>query len=160
METPFIGIYGLYKVNTYLFNTGLKDVTDELARRQLGEKVNPILWIAGHLTSYRYTIMKTLGAEIPFPLGDGFKRGQPYTPTGSYSSVPEIKAAWDAVSEKLLPKLESLTAAELAKTGFDGLPHKDGTLQGALMFLVYHEGYHIGQISTIRTGLGLEGLIK
>ena len=40
-----------------------------------------------------------------------------------------------------------------------GVPNGDKTVRGAVLFYMYHEGWHMGQIAIARRAMGMEGLV-
>lgn len=51
------------------------------------------------------------------------------------------------------------TDMQLAAPAPRALPIADKSVLGALTFLTYHEGYHLGQIALLRKALGVTRLI-
>jgi hypothetical protein len=158
MSATFAPVTQIYDLNTRLYEQALEGIDPETARRQATPQSNPILWIAGHLASSRFGIAAMLGRERPLPWPKVFHRGA----TLDAAALPElaiVRQGWREISEVLLPRLAEVTDDELAAPAPRSFPIEDKSLRGAITFLTYHEGYHLGQISYIRRSLGLTGLV-
>jgi uncharacterized damage-inducible protein DinB len=88
-----------------------------------------------------------------------FGRGATVDSNVSYPEVSDIVSLWDKVTEKLMSRLEVLEDDELAKPVSFPVPTGDKTRRGAIVFLNYHETYHIGQMAYLRKWLGYSSLI-
>ena len=40
------------------------------------------------------------------------------------------------------------------------IPSTDGTLEGAIVFALFHEGYHVGQMGYVRRTLGKDRIAQ
>lgn len=145
-------------VNTWLFNTALKDTAIEHVIIRPSDKANSMLWNAGHVTTSRYFLGNILGLEDKHPWGELFDRGQPVVDDDKYPSVEDIKSAFEDITSKLMARFEAITDEELKAEHGYGFPIEDKTRKGAITFLSLHESYHMGQISYTRRLLGLDGL--
>ena len=116
------------------------------------------LWIAGHVTSVRFSLCAMLGEPRENPFGRTFFRGAAL----ELQALPEVgtvRETWAQVSALLLRKLDEATAAQLDAPAPKKFAIDDATLRGSLTFLCWHEGYHIGQLSLLRKWRGLSGLV-
>lgn len=59
----------------------------------------------------------------------------------------------------MVARLEELTEAELSAPAPRSFAIPDRSVRGAITFLAYHEGYHIGQMAFLRKWLGFPGLV-
>lgn len=71
-----------------------------------------------------------------------------------YPTLSESIEQWKVYSEVLLKAISGLEEATLKKELNFTLPSGGTTIEDALVFMVLHETYHIGQISLIRKMLG------
>ncbi len=152
---PVAQIYG---VNTTLLERALEGLDREALRRQPSEGMNPPLWIAGHLTSVRFSLCAMLGEPRENPWGKTFFRGSAL----DMEALPEIDAVrkeWSEISGVLQRRLEEATPEQLDAPAPRKFAIEDSTLRGGLTFLCWHEGYHIGQMSLLRKWQGLPGLV-
>jgi uncharacterized damage-inducible protein DinB len=71
--------------------------------------------------------------------------------------MKSLADGWDALAEKVIAKLESLTEDDLEGDPPIATPvASDNTLRGFITFLAHHEAYHIGQLSLARRFFGYE----
>lgn len=158
MSNPFQSFIDVFKMNAYHVDLVLEQVTEDQAKeRLLGGGRNSLRWLIGHLIWDRSALLKTLGADPEYPWDDYFKSDKVHTDGTEYPSMGEIKKEWDRVHSLLIGKLESLDAADAQRTG-PQLPHQQPTLMGAAAFWLWQDCYHVGQIGSLRTLLGLNPL--
>ena len=149
----------LYSVNNRLFDKALDGLSREQLLKSASESSNPLLWIAGHVANTRYGLSAMLGKKAHRPWGDIFNRSAARPPAEAYPELAVIRTAWNEVTSGLMARFEELTDAELSAPAPWPLPTPDGSIRGAIAFLAYHEGYHLGQIAYIRKWLGFPGLV-
>jgi uncharacterized damage-inducible protein DinB len=74
--------------------------------------------------------------------------------------MADLMTSWHEISERVHGTMNSVTDEQLVNRIEDvGTPHKEKNLLGVLVYIVWHETYHVGQIGTIRTQLGLKPAI-
>jgi DinB superfamily len=154
--TPIAQLYGF---NTGLFERALDGLDREQSLARPLPHGNSILWIAGHLASTRFGIARMLGREQPVPWGKVFHRGATADDAAALPELSIVLQGWRDISAVLVPRLLEITDAELEAPAPRAFSIDDKTLRGAVTFLAYHEGYHLGQISYVRRGFGLSGLM-
>lgn len=121
--------------------------------------VNPLIWLAGHLTYYRGAMANRLGGGHQLPHPELFARYSKLALPGAYPDIATVRSMWERYSGELKEGLPRLSEELLSGPGPDGLPIKDKTLRGAIAFMAWHEAYHIGQMSYVRKWLGHGGLV-
>ena len=151
---PVAQVYGM---NTVLYERALEGMDEEVLRRRPSENGNPPLWIAGHLASVRFGIAGLLGQPRENPLGKTFVRGASVD-AAALPDVEVIRKAWGEASALVRKGLEEATEELLAQPSPRKFPIDDATIRGAITFLCWHEGYHMGQMSLLRRCAGLAGL--
>jgi DinB superfamily len=149
----------LFRASDQLFHSALADVSRDHLLRRPHDASNPLIWIAGHAASARTSLTKMIGESVENQWSEIFARGASVDGDISYPEISEIIALWDHATEKLMPRLESLTDNELAQPSPFTLPTREKTLRGAIAFLNYHETYHIGQMAYLRKWLGYSPLV-
>jgi hypothetical protein len=157
MQDSIRPVAQLYGVNTALFGRALDGLDRQALLRRPDDCTNPLLWIAGHLASVRYSVCNLLGQPHEVPWGRTFFRGS----TLDVSTLPEIdgiRRSWDEISAVLAQRLEEATPEQLALPSPRTFPIEDTSVRGAITFLSWHEGYHMGQMSLLRKWLGQPGL--
>ena len=108
------------------------------------------------LNSRKY-LLDLFGEKRELPFESKFK--DKYDPLVSYPSMAEIKNAWVSISDELFASMERAGDDQFTKKIEMNIPIGDKTVRGAVLFFTYHEGWHIGQISYARRGMGMEGLL-
>lgn len=145
------------KLDNKLFLELVATLDGDLARRRAADGVNPILWIAGHLLNSRRHLLGLFGVEKTLPFVDQIEAK--YDASAPYPSMPEIKAAWIDISDALFAQMERASEDHYTKQIDWNLPNGDKTVRGALLFYVYHEAWHMGQIAYARRAMGMDGLV-
>jgi hypothetical protein len=149
----------IYQVNSRLFEKALDGLSPEHLVKCVSDASNPILWIGGHLANTRFGLCAMLGRKLHRPWGDLFNRSAARPSAEGYPDLSVILGAWTEVSAALMTRFEELTAAELQAPSPQPFPIPDKSMRGAIAFLAYHEGYHLGQIAYVRRWLGFSGLM-
>ncbi len=141
------------KLSDFIVNTVTGDLTDELARTRARDTEGPsVAWLLGHLLYYRYVMMGLLGHQQENPY-ERFK--DDVTDRHDYPSIGDLVAQWNATSEKLTPAFDTATDEQMtAPMPGDGA-HGEKKVLDMLVFFVWHEAYHMGQIGALRTHMGL-----
>lgn len=159
MDARVISIAGQLMVTDNLVRAALDAVTPEQLRRSPGPGLAPMLWIAGHLVTFRARLVGVLGVEHPVPWTELFSTGTHYAEITAYPDAEALLAEWTTVTAALTTRLAELTADELQQAPRVRVPTPDGTLAGALYMFAFHEGYHVGQLGYLRRWLGLSPLL-
>ena len=159
MDAALETISPLFRANDYLFHQALEGIGREDLLRRPHDGSNPLIWVAGHAMTLRSALTRITGEKIENPWSEMFARGATVDETLGYPEASEILTVWESATEKLMSRLETLDDAELAKPTPFPLPTKDKTKRGAIVFLNYHETYHIGQMAYLRKWLGYSQLV-
>jgi hypothetical protein len=127
---------------------------------------NSINWVAGHILASRTSILKLLGEErylsleeqIPYARGtDRLKPGD------TCLSMERIREGLEKTGKTVLKKLRETTDSALSQDiDLPDFPIKfdEPTVDAHLALLLYHEGYHTGQLGLGRCLVGKEARIK
>ena len=152
-----------FNYTTWVVAGNLKDLTDEqgLENTTAGSNLN---WVAGHITQARGSALQMLGQACPYA-SDKYARYERGNPSigGADEAVPlsEILADFVSTTDALKAGLAALTTEFLAaKAPFSPSGNKKETVGSLLAGLVFHEGYHAGQLGVLRRQAGREGIIK
>jgi uncharacterized damage-inducible protein DinB len=154
MDTNLVYVDGIFKTNTGLVKKATEDIHPDHWYLKPGDASNHLMWVTGHLIGSRGGVLKALGSEWSTPWGPLFARGAAHVPPEQYPRVDEIRNAWNDVSARISAALADAPAELLAKPAPDGRRSFDGKVGGVVAFLAYHETYHTGQVSYLRTWLG------
>ena len=147
------------RLNTALFEKGLSGLEPADAERRVVLGSNPIIWIAGHLAWARFGMSSMLGEPLPSPWGSVFAKGAKPDESPTLPSPEDVLSRWREVSRQLDERLSKATPEQLGAAAPRPFPIGDKSVLGALTFLTYHEGYHLGQMAMIRKALGLSRLV-
>ncbi len=126
----------------------LTDITEEDARAR-PQGLAPIVWQVGHmaLADARALLRSGVAVEVPPAFESLFTGG-----SGGEADYPPLAAVLpvlDGVNDRLR---HLALEGDLARK-VEGA-HSYATAGEALLFLLYHRGYHIGKITTLRALLG------
>ncbi len=154
----------LYKINDNVFHVNLEDVTAEEALRRPAPGGNSITWTVGHLLRSRQFLLTYLGH--PWSIGEAaeiaYKRGSTGDDeAGTFLPFERKLELWAESQELLMKAFDDLTEEKLLG---EAPPLGDfarvDTLERRILFLYFHETYHLGQLGLMRRLLGKEGAIK
>jgi len=146
-------IAAIFKTNDGLVAKALEGITAADLQTPLTSKNNSILWLAGHVTETRASLLRSLGEQADTGWGKLFGRGAALAEVGRYPSVDEIHSVSQRIGRQLHAKLEALDDGHLAKPANISLPNTK-TIADQIAFFSFHESYHVGQIAYVRKGLG------
>ncbi len=144
----------ILNINTRLFRNCLDGVSDEIARQQPNSQTNSVAFLACHLVDARSYLAKLIGLETGSQLRDA---SQSYLAVVEHKSEPpldRILEAWQEVTGVLRDRVCEMTDDQLDAKSSEAFPIDDPSLFGALVFLLHHESYHIGQIAMARKYFG------
>lgn len=115
-------------------------------------------WILAHLTMARRYVVRVLGAELaPEPWEALFAPGTEVADPGTYPSVAELLAEFEAGGERVAQRLKQMTDDELAAATERTFPDGSQTRERAAGFMSFHESYHLGQLGVLRRLIGKAG---
>lgn len=146
---------GQYRINLGAFRTILDDLTEEDSRQCGENNANPIKWLVGHLSYYSNYVLQLLGAPAEYDQswGELFRSGVEVDINDKkYPPFDQVRAKLVELDGKIVDRLETISDEELEKTmPEDSAFFKGSAIASVVLFLVNHEFYHGGQITTIRT---------
>jgi uncharacterized damage-inducible protein DinB len=152
-----IAAVNFHQNDTFL-RKNLEGLADEEWLRRPGGSANHLMWIVGHLSWARSALLKRLGHDWSHPSLALSARGAKPEPS-AWPTPQEALAVWSDSCARVAAALESVTEEALAVPSTQGPPSHDGKVSGVVNFLAYHETYHLGQISYIRSWLGHPGVM-
>lgn len=150
-------LYASLKLGTRLFLNCLDRLSDETARKRCDDRTNSIAFIALHLHDARHYLARYLGAAEPDPFKEITEPAQSIDDISVYPSLAEMRTAWMEISLVLERRLAELTEEEIdGPTPKDApaFPVGEGSILGAVAFLLQHEAFHLGQMAFLRKQLG------
>lgn len=154
----------LYQINDSVTKVNLEDITPEEASRRPEPTGNSIAWILGHILRSRSYLLKFM--DIEWSPGEEFLKAVARGSSGDLvaGTFPDFArelALWNESQELLMKAFDALSDDKL---GRDTPPLGDfarpDTLERRILFLYFHEVYHLGQFGLLRRLLGKEGAIR
>jgi uncharacterized protein YndB with AHSA1/START domain len=155
VTAPLAMIFGL---NDRLISSAQDGLSEQELWQRPTDRTNAMLWVVGHIVQTRAQACGLLGEPMETSWGDLFKRGALVVEQSRYPTPAAINEMRSTVTTRLLDKLASLNAEQLAgpMTGFQ-LPQAK-TVADQIGFFALHDSYHVGQLSYIRKALGKPGV--
>jgi len=153
MNTDFLNIAGIFRINTDLFKKTIQGIPSARLLARPADDSNHLLWIAGHVVVHRARVLKLLGQAWSAPWEQLFVRGAKLAEDGLYPGIDEVGQVWDDVSGRLAITLVDASPEALAAPVSKGMT-LDGKISGQISFLALHESYHVGQMAYLRKWLG------
>lgn len=147
-------------ITNQMFAMAAEGVDDSLARKQVKDGTNSLLWLIGHIATCRYYILNLCGIEAKSPWGELFESSIDKVDQTKFPGADEIKRVWDEVGVQMVKALETVSDSRLAEPSPFKFPTKEQTVLAGITFMVMHESYHIGQISSHRKMLGIDSLFE
>ena len=149
-------------MSEFILEKNLKGITNEEAGRWLDPGGNSINWILGHIVRTQVEVLPLIGVQSPYPLDDfSLYRGDPIGADGEELSLEELKDRYARLRTLLDEGIAALTSEDLgAPAPVSPTGNPDETVGTFLATIAYHEGYHTGQIGSIRRALGRPGVLK
>lgn len=146
MEIRDLVLYGLAATHARLLRC-LEDLSDDEAHRT-PHGLSPIVWQAGHIALTDAAMARRADGRTEPPAGyeSLFATG-----TGGPAAYPPLAQVRDAINRGQ-GRLEEI--ARTADPAARVEARNYSTVGEMLMFAVYHRGYHIGKITTLRALLG------
>jgi hypothetical protein len=160
MDPAITHVLGLMDVVDNLYAKALHGLDSSEATRTTCQNANPMVWMAGHLAQSRANLARLLGVEQEIPWPTLFKRDVAAPTSEEYPPLPEIRRAWEMAGRALRTRLQGMSDGELQADLQVKIPSTDGTLRGAIVFALFHEGYHVGQMGLVRRTLGRERIAQ
>lgn len=158
MDTRVAPLTELLRLNTLLFRNCLAGLSDEASRRRPTPTTNHAAWIAAHVADSRFFLLKVLGAEQPSPMEPYIGSATRLDDVQEWPTMAETQAAWTHAGHALRERLATMTGAELDAACDPPFLGPGVSRLSGLSFLAQHEAYHIGQLSLLRTWVGLPAM--
>jgi uncharacterized damage-inducible protein DinB len=155
--TPILKpIAASFRTTNTVLELCLGDLQDEDAKKRVRNGEGPsIAWQVCHMLDHRCRVLALLGVTRESPYA------AKYTAAGisygnDYASTPEYQQQWKHINAELEAALESATPESLDQVVAHGI-HGEETALESLMFVSWHEAYHMGAVGAIRKELGYPG---
>lgn len=137
---------------------------DDKATAQAAGQPNHCLWTLGHLAE-TYEWASNLFDGKPRTLPEGYAKlfGMGSQPTGdatAYPPIAEVRAAFDRAYARLVTATKAMTPAQLDESLKEATQGFASTKKDMVYKMAWHDGWHLGQLTTLRKFLGLPGLFS
>ncbi len=115
-----------------------------------------INWLLGHVAASRDDILELMGASRTMGEGSDARYGYGSRPEGAEDAAPleSLLAALEHTNQRVLEEIAKLDGARLEEADERGR-----RLLDRLEFALWHEGYHLGQLTLYRKKAGLSSPI-
>ena len=129
---------------------------------QLPFRGNCMNWIAGHILTNRYNVLKLLGADQPVEAERSARYQRDSEPIKTIGSdvlqLEELIALLDSAQAHISSLLTEITPAGLERqVAFYG--RRSMSVAEWLMFFYFHDTYHTGQTEILRQATGMDDKI-
>lgn len=148
-----------FALTAALVEKNLAGFSDAEARQSPAGDSNSMLWLVGHLANTRCRLLEMLGAGRAPRWPQFFSRGANPADRDQHPALDEVLNEWRDAAAALTKRLEEIGDAELSAQCPRDFPIADKTMRGAITFLAFHEGYHVGQMAYLRKLLGKGQLV-
>jgi len=139
-----------YQRDAWVIEQHAKGLTHQESLLQLPFRSNCFNWVLGHIVVHRDKALQALGEKptLNAVQTQVYQRGSdPILDQESAISLAKLLEAFTESQETLLTHLTEMTEAKL-ETHWD--QEKEISLGERLIFLQWHEAYHIGQLEILR----------
>jgi hypothetical protein len=153
---PIIALQG---VSNGILATSISDLTDQNAKARSRSGAGPsIAWTIGHLCHYKIKMLGLLGQLRENPFAAQFEH-TPASDGSGYPSLSDLASSFSALNEDLCAALASSGDRLEAPMPGSG-PHDEKRILNTILFLTWHEAYHIGAIGAIRRDQGRKAIAE
>jgi hypothetical protein len=145
----------LFNFNQRALKINLEGVSDDESRL-LPPSGNSLNWVVGHIVANRQGILELAGEKPHWAEADyaAYERGSTRLEPNQARPLAGILADLDRSQEALVRGLERMGPAQLA------VEQGNSTVGTRILFLQFHEAYHVGQTGLLRRLIGKTGAIR
>jgi len=153
----------LFKVNFMALRANLDSVNHQESLVKLHSGGNHLNWVLGHILISRAPILEMLAKDkvISDIQGAPYKRGVQPGDNDILMPLDELKKRLVQSQKRILDGLKEISDDQLREFDPDHeIPWRQKPMGDQLIFLHFHEAYHIGQVGLLRRIIGKECAIK
>jgi hypothetical protein len=155
LARPIISLYGL---SNGILATGIGDLSNEDGRRRSRGGAGPSnAWTIGHLCHYKIKVLQLLGQSRDNAFASTFEHAAA-TDGAGYPPLADLAGTFATLNGELCTALASSDRLEAPMPGA-GL-HDEKRIVDTVLFLAWHEAYHIGGIGAIRREQGRKAIAE
>lgn len=137
----------------------LSDWPEDRWSHQRGPEDNHPLWVMGHLAgtdAWIGGLLKIPGVEVPESYQPLFGQGsKPHADATLYPPASEVRGYFNASRSAIRHWLDTADEAAMATPLKEATGGFANDVTDALHKICWHEGWHIGQVATLRKALDL-----
>jgi uncharacterized damage-inducible protein DinB len=149
MDPRVAPLLAQFELNGRLLLNCLDGLDESRLRRHPIAELNSAAFLVAHLVDTRHYLLGLLERPAANPVAEYVSDATSMADVRELPDRDELTRAWREVAELVRDALAGTNETTLAKRT-QHLPGSDGTVLGALAFLLQHESYHIGQLAYIR----------
>ena len=159
MDALIQPIVALHAVSNSILATGIGDLTDEDAKvRSRGGAGPSIAWTIGHLCHFKVKLLELLGQPRENAFAARFEQA-PASDGLDYPPLSDLAASYSALNGDVCAALAA--AVDRLDAPMPGAgPHDEKRILDTVLFLTWHEAYHIGAIGAIRREQGRKAIAE
>ncbi len=143
-------IHGLFKTNHWVLTHQADGLTHEDSLLQLPFRGNCLNWVLGHILVSRESVLNMLGIEGTWTEEESARYkfdSEPITSADDPTIPPfeRLLAYFEHTQEQIADGFAEISEQQLAETDENGR-----SVAERILFLAWHEGYHLGQTEYLR----------
>jgi hypothetical protein len=159
MDASTRPIIALHSLSNGILSTSIGDLTDQSAKARSRAGAGPsIAWTIGHLCCCKIKMLGLLGQHRENLFAAQFEH-TPASDGSDYPSLSDLAASFSALNDDVCAALAS-SGDWLAEPMRGAGPHDEKNVLDTVLFLTWHEAYHIGAIGAIRRGQGRKAIAE
>lgn len=152
-------IHGLFKTNHWVLTRQADGLTHDDSLLQLPFRGNCFNWVLGHILVSRERVLEMLGIEGTWTEEEIARYkydSEPITSADDPAILPfeRLLADFERTQEQIADGFAEISDQQLAETN-----ERERTVADRLLFLAWHEGYHLGQTEYLRQLAGKDDKI-
>ena len=145
-----------FRTTNLILELCMADMKETDAKKRVRNGEGPsIAWQVGHMLDHRCKVLGLLGVDKERSYGAKYT-ALAASDGSDYPDIPEYRRQWEAVHGELESALEAAAPESLDRIT-EHEANGEKTALDSIMFLTWHEAYHVGAIGAIRKELGYPG---
>lgn len=153
----------LYQMNYNYLKVNIEGISSGESLKRPEPGGNSLNWVLGHIVNSRDLILKMIDQQPVLSQSQAapYDRGAKPEKDRDLMDLEDILSALAETQDRLVNGLNNLTEEQLRKADADREEEwQRQSLADQLVFLHFHEAYHLGQTGLLRRLTGKEGAIR
>ena len=147
-------IIALYELSNRILDTSISDLSEADARVRGRDGSGPsVAWTLGHLCHHKLRVLALLGDARVDPFADAFGHTAATDGTG-YPPLAELASTFALLHTDVCTALAASADRLEAPLPSEGVHRQERKIIDVVLFLAWHEAYHIGAIGALRKSFG------